>query len=1187
MTYMKKTSTIGARAIIALCVAVCAMFGQQAFAFDASVYATTSRLSTGRWVKIGVEQNGVYQITKEELSEMGFNDINQVKVYGRGGTPLSEVLGLPECDDLSQVPSIVVGDKICFYGFAVDKVDVGMVDGNINFKRNHNTYSTLGHYFLCENQEARLEPAPLEGSQVKTEGRLVVEHWDVDYHENDLVRMGTIEYMGEEFDVSSITMPIKMKNERLSIRKIEYVSGGISRQAFVPYDIYVQFSAAAKNATSKSTCTFTASILDPNAVGLAVDGYAMTDATDAAGYYYRDANFSNFSNIKSEAEKKDYAVNKMFADGSDLSIKITGSNTATSPLYLDYFFVASVAKNNMTFGWENNQHLFNYANNVGTDVHSIQVAADDNDWVVWSIGSPNDIATLPYAYYTTTSNRYMRFVPGSKSNGSFSYVVFNPQSTMLSIKSYENVENQNLHALATPNLLIITNKTLKPQAERLANIHRQHDDMLVEVVEQDQIFNEFSSGGMDRFAFRRFAKMLYDRSPNTLQNVLLFGPATTKLHEMTDEVMVAGFGKNSHNFGSFVKDDPVAVLADNSTIAVGVRNVRNIGVGRIPAKDEATADVAVRKIEKYINEPLAPWQNRYLASAGSERDNNLLHVFYTESYEATYDSKNSNKPISNFANTAVDLYDIYPKYYNTSSKDLYAASLLRKKLEEGLLYVSYQGHSGSNHLNLEFTGGERIYSIDNMKAYKYSHYPVLATYGCDTTPFYGGSLGFADGIFVENGGFIGVYGTAVSTYSSDDAFMQYHVAKALFDDYGETGTTFGQVFAKAKSTTPVTNTNYTYAYTFFGDPAIKVYFPQNRVAGTVEATEFKAGNTYTVNGVVKNENGATDTSFNGKVTVSLYDKQKKFATITHHEYSCEFGRKKDETFDANYPRELLSTVEAEVANGVWTAKVTVPRQIANEGVDSYGELRFWAVNNEGDLAVNGKLDQAFTLAPINNDQPSGDEDTAGPVMEKAYLNDEEAFALTNQVSANSMLYATFTDESPINGTGDLVGAQPRVIIDGVTYDLRAFTNTTNEGKTANIAYPLSTLAPGHHTLSLSICDIYGNRSNEVVIDFVVMNEIQGFDVTLKTDVVTGKSVAKDEVTFNFGHEVTSGQNFTVKVFDAENNLVWHETTTEYSLTWDLVGSDGNKLAPGTYRYYVSAQCVSGAAGSPIHKFVVF
>ncbi|MCF0205599.1 MAG: hypothetical protein HUK12_10065 [Muribaculaceae bacterium] len=102
-----------------------------------------------------------------------------------------------------------------------------------------------------------------------------------------------------------------------------------------------------------------------------------------------------------------------------------------------------------------------------------------------------------------------------------------------------------------------------------------------------------------------------------------------------------------------------------------------------------------------------------------------------------------------------------------------------------------------------------------------------------------------------------------------------------------------------------------------------------------------------------------------------------------------------------------------------------------------------------------------------------------------------------------------------------------------------------------------------------------------------MNEIQGFDVTLKTDVVTGKSVAKDEVTFNFGHEVTSGQNFTVKVFDAENNLVWHETTTEYSLTWDLVGSDGNKLAPGTYRYYVSAQCVSGAAGSPIHKFVVF
>ncbi len=49
-----------------------------------------------------------------------------------------------------------------------------------------------------------------------------------------------------------------------------------------------------------------------------------------------------------------------------------------------------------------------------------------------------------------------------------------------------NVANQNLHSLATPDMLVITTPKLKAQADRIADFHRQHDGMDVEVVLQDE-----------------------------------------------------------------------------------------------------------------------------------------------------------------------------------------------------------------------------------------------------------------------------------------------------------------------------------------------------------------------------------------------------------------------------------------------------------------------------------------------------------------------------------------------------------------------------------------------------------------------------------------------------------------------------------------------------------------------------
>ena len=59
--------------------------GLMAHAYSPTYYSSTSRLSTGRWVKVKVTKTGIQQITHQELAEMGFNDPSAVSVYGYGG----------------------------------------------------------------------------------------------------------------------------------------------------------------------------------------------------------------------------------------------------------------------------------------------------------------------------------------------------------------------------------------------------------------------------------------------------------------------------------------------------------------------------------------------------------------------------------------------------------------------------------------------------------------------------------------------------------------------------------------------------------------------------------------------------------------------------------------------------------------------------------------------------------------------------------------------------------------------------------------------------------------------------------------------------------------------------------------------------------------------------------------------
>ena len=115
----------------------------------ANRYADHSILTNGKWAKIRVPANGVYQLTKELIRRAGFSNIDKVKIYGYGGNLQNEILtdeDIRTHDDLKEVPTFNSNGKRLFYA----RGPVSW-EGNTSIKRIRNPYSDYGYYFLTED----------------------------------------------------------------------------------------------------------------------------------------------------------------------------------------------------------------------------------------------------------------------------------------------------------------------------------------------------------------------------------------------------------------------------------------------------------------------------------------------------------------------------------------------------------------------------------------------------------------------------------------------------------------------------------------------------------------------------------------------------------------------------------------------------------------------------------------------------------------------------------------------------------------------------------------------------------------------------------------------------------------------------------------------------------------------------
>ena len=1131
------------------CLAMLALLcASTAGAFNTSIYATQSKLSTGKWVKISIPENGVYEITYTELREMGFTNPSKVHVYGKGGNRISEKLDGSATDDLNQVPILRTGNKICFYGNGPVAFTLSDYSTNPHFTRVFNPYSQVGCYFLTEDAEPDRTPVEKVASPVS------------EYVNNPL----SLGYFFHEYELTSLTSTGK-----------EMLGEDFSRQqVFVDYHlphladstIVVQTAIAAYTTGSM----FAGSVLHSGGISdTTLYSQSSSRINQPTNYvYYNFASPYAKQKLIKPAERGQYEpIITPSADGITASIA-----------RLDYF-ILTYKQENILADAPDNQLLMGYGVTRGQDRFMLPNAPSST--IVWFINNPHSPMVIPTIPYNDEAGTGVSFFSTAVSRSM--YVAFDPAKTLKKISGYKPVENQNLHAMQVPDFLIITTDAYLEQANRLADLHRAVDGIDVAVVTQDQVFNEFSSGTRDAMAYRLLCKMLYDRDNSKFKNLLLMGTGSFDNREIMgqhpDDLLTYQSDNSNIENTSFTSDDFFGLLDDNSGTNIPNDKLR-IGVGRITCADadEARSDVD-KIVEYYANPDYGVWRNNTLVSSDSPDQGE--YMFQGQGYQNQIEEDlHTGMHVSTVHNSMYPRSTLEPSFAVARKTATEAKRAMSNYLKSGAYFATYVGHAGPS----SFTKQNRMWITGDVARTTYPHYPIFSTACCDVAHYDNDTRGIAELMFHKrDGGAIALLTSSRMVFSSQNDRLNQYFINALFS-YDRKGVmpTLGEAYRDSKLGFTSANVNKM-SFFLLGDPAMKVNYPISRFNITsVNGTDMTGSQTaqitplsrFEIKAQVVDEEGNIDTGFNGDATVSLYDKEKVFTTLSF------FG---SGDRDIYVDRPKLAEITGHVTNGMFTGTMIAPRVTLEHLNDTLMMLiRVYAHKTGSDYMVNGFTKQVMMM-PFN--ESTAINDNEAPVITAMYMNDAATFADGSVVAPNSVLYISASDNEGISMQSNSVANTMKLQLDGgkQSYeDVVCYATADDGGKVVKIEFPVSNLTVGLHTLTYTVSDMLGNQASRT-ISFVVG---QGSAADLVADKMPAFLDSDNMISIDVKTELSVLPEMTVRITDALGRLVWMTNAGSFPVTWDMKDMNGNKVPAGLYRYFGTYNDGVNYGGTSIKNLVI-
>ena len=748
------------------------------------------------------------------------------------------------------------------------------------------------------------------------------------------------------------------------------------------------------------------------------------------------------------------------------------------------------------------------------------------------------------------------------------------------------ITNQDHHADAAADMVIIipTTQKVAEQAERLKQLHADYDDMRVNIVPADEIFNEFSSGTPDATAYRRYMKMLYDRAETAAdmpRYLVLFGDGAWDNRMVSsgwrnyspDDFLLCYESENSFSETQcYVSDDYFCLLDDDEGSNVLTDRI-DAAVGRLSARTADQAKILVDKIESYLsNEHAGAWQNT-LCFMGDDGDSNR-HMLDAEAVVATV---KSNYDAYNIRKIYWDAYTRTTSSTGNSYPDV--ERLVKQQMTAGALVMNYSGHGAA-------------YCMSHEQAIKLSFFeertsmrlPLWVTASCDIMPFDGLEENIGEtAMFNDYGGAIAFYGTTRTVYASYNRPLNQSFMKYVLGETDGVRNTIGEAARLAKndftSNTSVSMAINKQQFTLLGDPALKLALPTlpviidsiNGQAVSDQTVKLTAGSSARVSGHIEGEE-----KMHGVATITIFDVEQtvrgKMNDPAETPEALEFLDRPN----------VVYTGSDSIADGRFTFTFAVPKDITYSS--DTGLMLAYAVSADKTQEAHGQYAN-FTMG-------GGDEqanDGIGPSI-YCYLN-SESFTNGGTVNATPYFFAQLTDKDGINASGNGIGHDLELIIDGsmvTTYNLNSyFSYDFGDYRSGTVGYSIPTLADGQHKLLFRAWDVLNNSSTAELTFYVDSKQEPSLISVICTD-----NPASSYTRFVINHDRTGSQmDVALEVFDTAGRKLWERTETgiptdqTYVVEWDLTTGSG-RLRTGVYLYRVLISSNGSTQASQAKKLIV-
>ena len=1104
---------------------------------------SASVMASGDWYKITVDREGIYRITYSELVNLGITNPENVRIYGSGGAMLPEKADKRLAHDLQEIPIWIHtrdgvfknGDYILFYG-----------QGPVVWQYNKENQEFEHSLHLWDNQSCYFITSKAGGKKIATETpptatatQNVTVFDERQYYEKELtnVQRSGRYWFGENFsgDTSSMvkfTFPFTVTDLETGAparMDFSYLSQSPSSSPYL--QVMCNGQEIAKHSLPGSNdyqpITFGTDVFKPTSGKLSVELILNRKGVKQAAGWLDYIRLFARRNLKMSSSQLFFRDSQSVGEGWTARFQIAGSNS--------------------------NTHVWDI-----TDMHNIRrMTASLSDGIL-SFSAATD-TLREFVAFDITTDLLKPVFPEKNSR----------------------TDNQNLHGIENVDMVIVTHPDFMEASQELAALHRSRDELVVEVVTAEQVYNEFSSGMQDPAAIRNFMKYLYEQPSSVkLKYLLLMGAGSydnksnVRTAGNTNYIVTYQSVDSWHGTQSFVSDDFFGILGDNEAVLTGKLA---IGVGRIPVQTAEKASEAVAKIRRYMDAQSAgDWPNQ-IGLLADDGDTNT-HTNQSETLAGYMNTQHQQYTVEKL------YFDAFPRVTTADGHRYPEVELqLNNLMNSGCLLVNYIGHGNASGLS-----AKRVVNTTNIGQFRNKLYPLFVAATCEFGR-YDNSTSVTAGesmMLSPNGGSIATLTSTRLVYSSLNFEFNRNFFRELLnrpadgDDHR-----LGDVLRRAKNASGLSPDKAVnkLCFALLGDPALSLSIPTDSVK-TVSFNEklvtepldtLKANSHVTVKGCIAGADGQTLTGFNGKIHLTLFDKMHERNTLNQN------GDAAPLTFYTQTSTLFKGT--ASVKNGEFELSFIMPSDINHQY--GFGKITYYAYTDKGESAAG-----AFEKIMVGGFVP-GTDDREGPKIQ-LFMNDTffRDGGITDQ---NPRLIAYLHDKKGINTSDEGLGRQ---ITATLSHDPKkmyilnryyeAGLDSPNQG---TVNYRFNNLPAGDYELSFTAWNLE-NISSQASIRFRVAPSPK-----LQIDKLynyPNPFAEHTRIYFEFNMPDTELQ-VELQVYDQSGRLLrsmqqsfMSEGYTSGEFEWDGYDASGNRMLAGLYPYRIILRTEKGQMVQQSSRMVI-